>query len=399
VTLLAFVGDVLVDRDEPDSAFADVADVLAVPDVLFGNLEAPYTGRPHLSPTAGIPLTPDPANVHALRRFDVLALANNHIVDAGHAAMLETADRVRAVGAIPVGVGSDIAEARRPAVVERDGLRFAFLAYASVFPFGYEAREGWPGLAPLRAINRHVESLPNYWVPGVLGRIESHPHREDHEALAADLRAARESADIVVASFHWGDFREPFTLSDHERRTARFAVDHGADIVVGHHHHILRGVEWYGDRPIFYGLGHFVFDIRGPAWPDWVAADARPDQPETYDLYERPGWPLLPMHPDARMTMLAWVEVDDEGRPAAAGFLPCTLTADGVVHAHDAGSEEGQQVVEYIRRGCEVAGLASVLTVGAEPAIGGLATVRVDRQQTPPHDAGASRTAVAEVRD
>jgi poly-gamma-glutamate synthesis protein (capsule biosynthesis protein) len=379
VTLLGFVGDVLVDRDEPETAFEAVANVLAEPDILFGNCEAPYTTEPHLAPTTGIPLTPHPSNTEALRYFDVMSMANNHIVDAGHAAMLETAEHVRAAGAIPIGVGRDLAEARRPAVVERGGLRFSYLAYASVFPFGYEARERWPGLAPVRAINHLVETHPNYWLPGVRGYVESFPVATDYEALAADMRAARSASDVVIASFHWGDYQQPFWLTDHERRTARFAIDHGADIVVGHHHHILRGIEWYSGKPIFYGLGHFVFDVREPAWPDWLddATRAR-DESESYDLYVREGWPLMPMHPDARMTMLAWVDVDDAGDLVAAGFLPCTLAPDGNVHPHDPRSEEGRRVVEYVERGCQTQGLSSTLSVTDDYSIAGLVAVRVD---------------------
>lgn len=379
MTLLGFVGDVLVDRDEPEAAFAAVADVLAAPDILFGNCEAPYTTEPHLAPTTGIPLTPHPSNTKALRYFDVMSMANNHIVDAGHAAMLETAEHVRTAGAIPVGVGRDIAEARRPAVVEHGGLRFSYLAYASVFPFGYEARDRWPGLAPVRATNHLVETHPNYWLPGVRGFVQSFPHAPDYDALAADIAAACDSSDVVVASFHWGDYQQPFFLTDHERRTARFAIDHGADIVVGHHHHVLRGVEWYQGKPIFYGLGHFVFDVREPAWPDWLDDAMRVrDEAESYDLYVRDGWPLLPMHPDARMTMVAWVDVDDAGAIVAAGFVPCTLSPDGRVQPHDPRSEEGQRVVDYVERGCETQGLASTLSVTDDYALDGLATVRVD---------------------
>jgi poly-gamma-glutamate capsule biosynthesis protein CapA/YwtB (metallophosphatase superfamily) len=377
VTLLGFVGDILIDRAEPESVFQAVSDVLAAPDVLFGNCEAPYTTSPHLAPTSGIPLTPHPSNTKAFDHFDVLSLANNHIVDAGHAAMLETADHLRAVGAIPIGIGRDIAEARRPAKVQCGGLRLAYLAYASVFPFGYEARSGWPGLAPVRAMNHHIERLPNYWVPGVLGSVVSVPHQDDHDALAADLHLASGECDLVVASFHWGDFQEPFTLTDHERRTARFAIDHGADIVVGHHHHILRGMEWYAGKPIFYGLGHFVFDLRNPTWPDWyVAAQTILGEADRYELYDRPGWPLLPMHPDARMTMLAWVDLDETGGPIAAGFLPCALTPEGEVRPHDARSEPGQRVLDYVSRCCEPQQLPVDLAVTEEYSINGLATVR-----------------------
>jgi poly-gamma-glutamate capsule biosynthesis protein CapA/YwtB (metallophosphatase superfamily) len=382
MTLLGFVGDVLVDREQPESAFEAVADVLAVPDILFGNCEAPYSTAPHLAPTSGIPLTPRPENTAAFHFFDVLSLANNHIVDGGHAAMLETADHLRRVGAIPVGVGRDIVEARKPAVIERGGLRVAYLAYASVFPYGYEARVAWPGLAPVRAMNHHIERLPNYWVPGMLGTVVSVPHENDYRALAEDLEHAGRSSDCVVASFHWGDFQQPYTLTDHERRTAHFAIDHGADIVVGHHHHILRGVEWYRDRPIFYGLGHFVLDLRDPPWPDWYeAARVQLGEADSYELYDRPGWPLLPMHPDARLTMLGWVDLDDAARPIAAGFLPCTLAPDGRVQAHDARSPEGEKVRAYVERCCQTEHLPVTLSEAVEHSIGGLASIRFDQEE------------------
>jgi poly-gamma-glutamate synthesis protein (capsule biosynthesis protein) len=376
MTLLGFVGDVLVDRDEPQTAFDAVAELLAEPAAVFANCEAPFTTDPHLAPTTGIPLTPHPRNTEAFRHFDVMALANNHIVDAGHAAMLETAEHVRRAGALPIGVGPDLAAARAPAVLERDGLRIAYLAYASVFPSGYEARVDWPGLAPVRAYNHHVDRLPNYWEPGVLGRVVSVPVEEDYDGLADDLAAARAACDVVVASFHWGDFEAPYVLTDHERRTARFAIDHGADVVVGHHHHIVRGIEWYRGKPVFYGLGHFVFDLRDPPWPAWyTAAQAPGGEADTYELYDRPGWPLLPMHPDARMTMVAYVRVGPDAS-LAAGFLPCTIAPDGRVHPHDARSAEGLRVTDYVRRCCETQGLETTLAVSTDDALAGLATVQ-----------------------
>jgi poly-gamma-glutamate synthesis protein (capsule biosynthesis protein) len=377
-TLLGFVGDLLVDRDDPESVFDAVAEALATPDILFGNCEVPYTADPHLAPSSPDPLFAHPDNTRALHHFDVLSLANNHVVDAGHDAMLETAEHLRRVGAVPVGIGRDIDEARRPAVVERNGLRVAYLAYASVFPHGYEARAGWPGLAPVRSLNHHVERLPNYWGPGIPGRVVSLPHEEDLAALRDDLASAKAQFDLVVASFHWGDFERPFALTDHERRTARFAVDHGADVVVGHHHHIPRGMEWYAGRPIFYGLGHFVFDVRDPNLPDWYAPETEPTgEADSYAFYPRPGWPLLPMHPDARMTMLAWTDVD-RGGVRAAGLLPCTLAPDGRVHPHDARSDAGRSVLAYLQRACDAQDLGVTLTESERVRIGGLTTAEFE---------------------
>jgi poly-gamma-glutamate synthesis protein (capsule biosynthesis protein) len=372
VTLLGFVGDVVVDRDEPDSVFDDVVDVLGVPDVLFGNCEAAYTDAPQIGPTTVYIVSPGAANLPALRRFHVVSLATNHIADAGLAALLETRARLRELGVATAGAGGDLEEARRPAVVERNGIRVAYVSTCSVFPMGYEAGAAKAGLAPLRATTHHRDGLPGYWAPGIPGTIVSVPLEEDLDALCGDLARARSGADVVVASFHWGDFQRPYVLTDHERQLAHFAVDHGADVVVGHHHHTLRGIEWYGGKPIFYGLGHFVLDLDA-RWS--FDAEGR-DAAASYDMYERPGWPRLPMHPDSRLTMLAWVELDGAA-PAAAGFVACSLTPDGRVHAHDARSETGRAVAAYVERACREERLEVAVAPADEPAFAGLAPFRV----------------------
>lgn len=374
MVLLGFVGDVLIDRDDPASVFANVEGVIAELDVLFGNCESPYTTEPHCAPSAPVPLSSHPTNTKALSIFDVMSLANNHIVDCGHDAMLETVELVRAAGAQPVGVGRNLAEARNPAIVDSAGLRIGYLAYSSVFPHGYEAGKGRPGLAPVRAYNHHVEAIPNYWEPGVTNRVVTFPDERDYARLAEDLSAAREEADVVVASFHWGDYRRPFVLTDHERRTARFAIDHGADVIVGHHHHILRGIEWYNGKPIFYGLGHFVFDLRAPVQFQKRFADLRAD--DAYELYPREGWPLLPMHPDARLTMLGWVDLAPAGTPTAVGFLPCDLAPDGAVHARHPESPEGRKVVAYMRQACDSQRLGTELTLDMGHQLDGFPTIR-----------------------
>src|SRR6266853_957006 len=149
--LIEMAGDLLIDRERPDEALAEVRDLLAVPEMLFGNLEASFTDDPHPAPSVGIPVIPGGKNLDAFARagFNVLSMANNHIVDAGHAAMLENLRRLRAQGVETCGAGENLAEARRPAIIEAEGLKIAFLAYASVFPMGYEARSNVPGLVPL----------------------------------------------------------------------------------------------------------------------------------------------------------------------------------------------------------------------------------------------------------
>lgn len=379
--LLGFVGDLLVDREDPDSAFALARDALAVPDLLSGNCECAYAADAENPPGVTVPVTADPGNLAAFANagFDLLTLANNHAVDGGHRGLFEMQGHLDDLGIAHVGTGRDLADARRPVMTEVDGQTIATLSYSCFFPRGYEALDDWPGLAPMRAHNYYRDLLPNVWAPGTPPVCATVPVAEDVEHLAEDLASASAAADVVVAQFHWGDYKRPFVLSDHETRTARFAVDHGADIVIGHHHHILRGIEWYRDAPIFYGLGHFVFDLSSFRGPKEIVANATLRDPETddsYDLAPREGWPLLPWHRDARMTALAWVELEGAS-VTAAGFLPCMLNREGQVYPVDADSEEGRQVCDYVRRGSELESLGIELTGEGAAHFGDLGSVRV----------------------
>src|SRR5688572_25339521 len=118
--LMGFVGDVLVNRDYPREVFEEVQDILGVPDILFANLEGICTNDPH-----PVPRSPEvicaPAHcldVYSDVGFNVMSLANNHIVDVGHEAMLENRARLAAQGVNSCGVGSCLDEAREPAIVE-----------------------------------------------------------------------------------------------------------------------------------------------------------------------------------------------------------------------------------------------------------------------------------------
>lgn len=375
---LGFVGDLLVDREQPDRAFDLVRDALAEPDLLSGNCECAYAENVEHSPGVTVPVTADPANVPSMANagFDLLTLANNHALDAGHKGLFEMHRHLEAAGIAHVGTGHNLDDARKPAFLEANGKTVAYLAYASFFPRGYEALDDWPGLAPARAHNYYRDLLPNVWSPGTPPVCSTVPVQEDMDHIREDIQSARIEADVVVVQFHGGDYKRPFVLSDHETRLARFAVDHGADAVIGHHHHVLRGMEWYRGSPIFYGLGHFVFDLSEFRGPREIVQDQPPRDPETdesYALAPREGWPLLPWHRDARMTALAWLRVDEPGK-RRAGFLPCMLNREGQVYPVDANSSEGQQVINYIAKGSAHENLNASFEVSEGIQMAGLAT-------------------------
>jgi poly-gamma-glutamate capsule biosynthesis protein CapA/YwtB (metallophosphatase superfamily) len=377
--LIGMVGDLLIDRDQPDDALAEVGELLSVPDILFGNLEANFTDDPHSAPSAGIALFPGGKNLDAFSRagFDVLSMANNHIVDAGHVAMLENRARLRAQGVKTCGAGENIDAARRPALIETKGVTTAFLAYASVFPMGYEARSNVPGLVPFRAYDLYRPVLENYHVPGTPPSIQTVSDERDLAALTNDLAQATQHADLVFTSFHWGDFMRPFHLTDHERRTARWCIDHGADMVIGHHHHALRGMEWYRGKPILYGLGHFVFDLRLTISDEFKAmCGTMSEDVNNYGIFPREGWPLLPLHPDTRLTLLAWARANDRG-VNDIGFVPCRLRPDGRTVPVDPEGSEGREVVEYLQRCITSQNLNARMTAEGAPSLSGHKTLRV----------------------
>jgi poly-gamma-glutamate synthesis protein (capsule biosynthesis protein) len=374
--LIGFVGDVLVDREDPHEIFSEVGEFLRQPDILFANLESPYSDSPGMAITAPLVLVPRARNldVYAGAGFHVMSMANNHIGDAGHAAMLETRACLRSQGIVTCGAGENLAQARHPAILERQGLKVGFLAYASIFPHGYEARSTVPGVAPLRAYN-HFHELPEYFAPGYLPRIETIPDPEDHRNLEQDIDTLRKSVDLVVMSFHWGDHMRPFVLTDHERRTARLCIDRGADMVIGHHHHMLRGVEWYKGKPIFYGLGHFVFDCHLVMTRELKTFIGEVDS-QSYAVAPREGWPFLPLHPDTRMTMLGWANVE-AGSIKDVGFVPCRLRPDGRVAAVDPESIEGHEIIDYVSHCNQSQKLNGKIVTAGAPIVGRHQSVRV----------------------
>jgi len=377
--LIGLAGDLLVDRERPDEALASVADLLAVPDIVFGNLEANFSDDPHPAPSVGIPVIPGANNLDVFARagFDVLSMANNHIVDAGHAAMLENRARLRAQGIRTCGAGENLEDARKPAILDCNGLKVAFLAYASVFPMGYEARSNVPGLVPLRAYDLWRPALENYHVPGTLPFMQTVPDERDLAALEDDIVKAKRQADLVFASFHWGDFLRPFHLTDHEKRSARWCIDRGVDMVIGHHHHALRGIEWYRGKPIFYGLGHFVFDLNLQISEEFKATfRAMSEDSRNYSVFPREGWPLLPLHPDTRMTMFAWARAKKDGIKDI-GFVPCRMRPDGRVQAVDPRSTEGQEVADYLKHCIDTQKLNGRIVSDNAPAFAGCQTLRV----------------------
>jgi poly-gamma-glutamate capsule biosynthesis protein CapA/YwtB (metallophosphatase superfamily) len=137
------------------------------------------------------------------------------------------------------------------------------LAYTTTIPLGYEATADRPGIAPIR-VQTYYEPLYYTVQPGMPAKVVNVIDREDLAVVREEVCRMKEDADAVVVSFHWGvAYRAP---APYQPELAHAVIEAGADLVVGHHAHILQGVEVYQEVPIFYSLSNFVFDRDNPRY-------------------------------------------------------------------------------------------------------------------------------------
>jgi hypothetical protein len=182
----------------------------------------------------------DPAALRVAKRFgvEVASLANNHGFDHGPEALLDSMRNMERAGIVPVGAGANAREADAPRYVETGGWRIAVVGVGEVLDPVHQVATG---NAPGTAVGHDFE-----------------------RALRA-IRLAESNADLVLVTIHWGHELDTVPRS-YQVEEARRMIDAGADAIFGHHAHRLQPVDRYRGRPIFYGLGNFVwpnFSVEG----------------------------------------------------------------------------------------------------------------------------------------
>jgi poly-gamma-glutamate synthesis protein (capsule biosynthesis protein) len=359
VSILA-VGDVFPDAPDGRAAFAPLEPLFHGADVVFGNCEGVYSDRPARSPSHKHFMGAARERGAFLGEvgFDVMTCANNHFVDGGYAALEDTLELLRGQGIAVTGAGTDIAAATSPAIVERDGLRIAFLGFCSVYPVGYEARKDRPGIAPLRVRTLYADPDPNFWEPGIGPVVVTEPVPEDLERYRTAVANARKDADYLVVACHWGYSSLMEELQDYELELARDAVEHGADAVVCHHQHSLRGIELHRGKPIYYGLGALVHHFESfETTPETRAAREAQFGSRSSMTADEP-FPLFPFRAEARRTGIATLDVAADGS-AAAGFIPAMMLADGSTEPLRPDDPRAAEVADYVERLSEQSGFAT----------------------------------------
>jgi len=361
---LAAVGDLYLGaalRGEQHPAFLEAMDLLRAADVRLGNLECLLLDDdvPGAAEAPGA-WAGAPASLGTELRWlgmDVLSTANNHAGDYGDAGLASTWKALRRLGIAHAGTGPDLAAARQPAYLDTPAGRLAVVAASSSYlPAARAGRPGVglpgrPGVAPLRfgtayrldatafdALQRIAAQLPAQAQGRHRERALARDYSREHGAADADrlsffgaefirsdghgtlswpapddlqdledsVRQARKQADFVVACLHSHEYdSDPRQPAAFAVAACRRAIEAGADAVVGHGEHGIRAVETWQGRPIFYGIGAFVFQpyqyprqpadfLEAYAMRDATLAQAYQTRRERAGFFQRPDdWEAL----------------------------------------------------------------------------------------------------------
>ncbi|MFH2105616.1 MAG: CapA family protein [Parcubacteria group bacterium] len=233
VMLSRHVGTKIREAGDPILPFRKIADTFKEADIAFVNLETPfYDQGPPV--TEGMVFKAEPETIAGLTHagIDIVSLANNHTRNKGEAGLIYTLDYLRENNIAYSGAGKNFTEAHSPTIIEQDGFKIAWLSYT------------------------FSDGVSNY------SRVEA----EDPDVafletvqMEKDVKAAKENSDLVIVSMHAGN--EYTTVpSVQQKEFAHAAIDGGAELIIGHHPHVVQITEEYNDKYIIYSLGNLVFD-------------------------------------------------------------------------------------------------------------------------------------------
>lgn len=240
---LSFGGDVMMDSyfadyirtHGVDYSWADVTPLFKQSDISVVNLETSVSDRGKTYKPDGYGFRSQPFTLEGLvnANIDLVSLANNHTYDFGKTAFLDTLSHLDSYGIAYCGGGKNIEEATSVKIIERNGLKVGFLGFSEIIPSKqFLAEEDKPGIASL---------------------IEN-----DYEQVFKEVHTAKEVCDLLIVMLHWG-IEYSDTPANYQISLAHQIIDYGADALIGHHPHVLQGIEIYKEKPILYSIGNFLF--------------------------------------------------------------------------------------------------------------------------------------------
>jgi hypothetical protein len=207
-------------------------------DIFMANQEFPFSGRGSAAPDKQFTFRLPPSKVFMMNEIgvDIVTLANNHSLDYGTDALVDTCTALDGAGIKYVGAGPDMNRAKQLEKIDVNGKAIGFLAASRVYP-----EANW---------------VANSKKPGMVSGY-------DPTILLEEIKKAKESCDYLVVYVHWGVERDE-KPQEYQRVLGKQIIDAGADLVIGSHPHVLQGIEYYNGKPICYSLGNFIFGSSIP---------------------------------------------------------------------------------------------------------------------------------------
>lgn len=345
--LMICTGDVGIQRKEPASMFRDVKDELAKADLVFGQCEFPLSDRGSIDTSAVLPCKGMPESAQLMHDvgYRVMSFASNHTMDWGRDAFYDTLENLKNADIKMVGAGINDVECRKPAIYTMpDGTKIGFLGYSSIVPNGTWATDERPGLNKLRGVTVAYPREADQ--PQTPRELYSFPHPDDLEMMLADIKVLRPQVDILCVSMHWGIHFVPGAIAQYQRYMAQFAINEGADIILGHHAHIMKPMEYYHGKPIIYCMANFA--IEGPR-----TFSPNLDKTQKFQkiakLNKDFADPNKEMPEDSYKSYFLKVHIND-GKIEGVSFSPVWLNKEDchpeMLHA---GDERFDKVVDYMR--------------------------------------------------
>lgn len=352
-TLMA-VGDLIFEDGLAEHLVEPTRHVLQSADVLVGQCEVTYSDHPVATVTDRMrkPRNPDVMSGLVDAGFNVLTMAGNHVWDVGKPGIVDTLSWLQENGIAATGAGLNLEEARRPAIVERDGTRFGFLSYNCVGPKDTWASREKSGCPYVNIITHYELDHAN---PGGAPTVYTCIDLDTLEAMQQDIRELRSQCDVLAVSFHKGMVHTPVTVMKYERHLSYAAIDAGADLILGHHAHILHGIELYKGKAIFHSLGNYLVALRMDIDPVLGAEQWSLRRKKLFGFEPDPEYPTYPFHPEAVHTMIAKCYVRHRKIERVA-YLPCLVNKQGQPEILSRDSR-GQATYEYIEKITREAGL------------------------------------------
>ncbi|SET90157.1 CapA family protein [Lacrimispora sphenoides] len=245
---LLFAGDILL-SSHVMAAYDKVGDMNGVldegyrseisnTDIFMANQEFPFSDRGSAAPDKQFTFRLPPSKVSLMNEIgvDIVTLANNHSLDYGTDALVDTCTALDGAGIKYVGAGPDMNRAKQLEKIEVNGKAIGFLGASRVYP--------------------DPDWVANSKKPGMVSGY-------DPTILLEEIKKAKEICDYLVVYVHWGVERDE-KPQEYQRALGKQIIDAGADLVMGSHPHVLQGIEYYNGKPICYSLGNFIFGSSIP---------------------------------------------------------------------------------------------------------------------------------------